>query len=149
MKLTAVAAVAALGAALSGCATIVEGTTQPVSVNTTPVEGAQCTLTNSQGTWYVSSPGSVIVHKSRTALNVTCTKPGLADGHAVAAPHFGAATAGNILGGVGGIVIGGAVDAASGADYHYNSPITVPLGDKAAQAEAAPASEQTPAKPVS
>ena len=146
MKLTAIAAVAALGAALSGCATIIEGTTQPVSINTTPVSGAYCTLKNSQGTWYVTTPGSTTVHKTKTDLDITCTKAGYADGHLVAISHFGATTAGNVIAGG---LIGVGVDAASGANYHYDSPITVPLGDKAAQAAAAPASEQAPAKPVS
>jgi len=146
MKMTAIAAVAALGAALSGCATIVEGTTQPVSVNTTPVMGANCTLRNSEGTWYVTTPGSTTVHKTKNDLDITCTKSGYADGHVVATSHFGATTMGNVIAGG---LIGVGIDAASGANYHYDSPITVPLGDKAAQAAAAPASEQAPAKPVS
>jgi hypothetical protein len=122
------AAVAALGMLLSGCATIIEGTTQSVSVTTTPQVGAQCTLTNSQGTWFVTSPGSVVVHKTKTDLDVTCKKDGYLPGHVVAASHFGATTAANIAGGVGGVVVGGVVDAASGANYSYDSPITVPLG---------------------
>ncbi|HEY3777030.1 MAG TPA: hypothetical protein VGL35_03135 [Rhizomicrobium sp.] len=97
MKIYRIAAVAALGVALSGCATIIEGTTQPVSVNTTPVDGAQCTLSNSQGTWYLTTPGSTTVHKTKTDLNVTCAKPGFQSGHVVAVSHFGAATAGNVL----------------------------------------------------
>lgn len=40
MKMTGIAAVAALGVALSACATIVDGTTQSVSINTKPEEGA-------------------------------------------------------------------------------------------------------------
>jgi hypothetical protein len=62
MKLFIPAAVAASGLIVSGCATIIQGTTQSVSVATTPESG-----------------------------------------------------------GIG-------VDAASGANYHYDSPITVPLG---------------------
>jgi hypothetical protein len=122
------AALAALGFALSGCATIVEGTTQSVSVTTTPEQGAECTLANSQGTWFVASPGSVVVHKTKTDLDVTCKKPGYMPGHVIAPSHFGAMTAANLAGGVGGVVIGGAVDAASGANYSYDTPITVPLG---------------------
>jgi hypothetical protein len=49
MKLQTAAAIAALGVALSGCATIVDGVHQSVSVSTTPVEGAACTLKNSEG----------------------------------------------------------------------------------------------------
>src|SRR5262249_1604155 len=119
MKLTAVAALAALGAALSGCATIIEGTTQSVSVSTTPEEGAQCTLTNSEGTWYLTSPGSTVVHKTKNDMNISCTKAGYQPGQIVAIAHFGGATAGNIIAGG---VIGVAVDAASGANYYYDSP---------------------------
>lgn len=128
MKLNTFAAVAALGIALSGCATIIDGTTQSVSVNTTPEEGASCTVVNSQGTWYVTSPGSTTVHKSKTDLDVTCTKSGYKPGHLIAASHFTGKTAGNII--AGGIV-GVGVDAASGANFHYDSPITVPLGERA------------------
>jgi hypothetical protein len=125
MKVTVIAALAALGAAVSGCATIIEGTTQSVSVNTTPKQGAACTLTNSQGTWYVTSPGSVTVHKTKTDLDVTCRKDGYEPGHVVATSHFGATTAGNIIAGG---VVGIGVDAASGANFYYDSLINVPLG---------------------
>src|SRR4051812_12799651 len=109
MKMTAFAAVAALGVALSGCATIVDGSTQSVSVNTTPEEGAACTLVNSQGTWYLNSPGSTVVHKTKTDLDVTCTKPGYKSGHVVATAHFTGKTVGNVIAGGG---IGLLVDAA-------------------------------------
>jgi len=124
MKLHSLAAIAA-AFALAGCATIIEGTTQPVSVNTTPEEGAQCTLVNSQGTWYVTTPGSTTVHKTKTDLDVTCTKSGFQTGHVVAASHFDATTAANVIAGG---VIGVGVDAASGANFHYDSPIIIPLG---------------------
>jgi TonB family protein len=135
MKIEAFAAVALLGVAVSGCATIVEGTTQPVSVNSTPEQGAQCTLVNSQGTWYLTTPGSTTVHKTKTDLQVTCNKQGYQQGQTVAVAHFGAATAGNVI--AGGLV-GMGVDAASGANYHYDSPITVALGPRTT-AQSAPA----------
>ena len=137
MKLHAAAAVAALGLTLSGCATIVQGSTQSVSVTTTPEQGAQCTLKNSEGTWFITSPGSVTVHKTKHDLTVDCVKPGLPDGHAVAVAKFGGTTAGNILAGG---VIGLTIDAASGANFYYDSPITVALGPTpAASATATPA----------
>jgi hypothetical protein len=124
-SLSAFAAIAALGTALSGCATITKGTSQPVAVTTAPVRGADCTLANSEGTWHLRTPGSVTVHESRSDLEVTCAKDGFANGHAVAAARIGAATLGNaIIGGAAGL----AVDAASGADFHYDSPILVKLG---------------------
>ena len=128
MKICSLAAVGAVGLAVSGCATIIEGTTQPVSVSSTPEEGAQCTLANSQGTWYVTTPGSTTVHKTKTDLHVTCTKSGFQPGQVVAVSHFGATTAANVI--AGGLV-GVGVDAASGANYHYDSPIIVPLGPPA------------------
>lgn len=148
MKCYPLAAVAALGVALSGCATIVEGTTQPVSVTTTPQSGAQCTLANSQGTWFLTSPGSTTVHKTKTDLNVTCVKPGFQPGHVVAISHFGATTAGNVIAGG---LIGMGVDAASGANYHYDSPIVVPLGPPAAAPQTSPGAPaaSAPAQPSS
>ena len=132
------AAIAAMGIALSGCATIVDGSGQSVSVSTTPVQGAACTLTNSEGTWYVTSPGSVQVHKTKNDLTVTCTKDGYQPGSQVAVSKFGGATFGNLVLGGG---VGAIVDAASGANYYYDSPLIVPLGEpKAAAAAAKPAS---------
>ena len=127
MKSTKLAALAALlcASGLSGCATIIDGTTQPVSINTTPQDGAKCTLTNSEGTWYVTTPGSTTVHKTKNDLNIDCTKDGFAGGHTVAQSHFGGATAGNVIAGG---IIGIGIDAASGANYYYNSPINVDLG---------------------
>lgn len=151
MKLQAIAAVAALGVALSGCATIIKGTHQSISVNTTPVDGAKCTLVNSEGTYYVTTPGTVTVDKTKSDLQITCTKEGYADGHAVGVSHFNGTTAGNIL--LGG-VIGLGVDAASGADNEYDNLITVPLGTSLSTMTPAPAltpysAPPPPAKPSS
>jgi hypothetical protein len=138
MKIHTIAAIAAMGAALSGCATIVDGSKQSVSVSTTPVQGAACTLHNSEGTWYVTSPGSVEVHKTKNDLDVTCTKDGYPPGKQVATSKFGGATFGNL---VAGGIIGAGIDAASGANYYYDNPLTVPLGTPVVT----PASISTPA----
>jgi hypothetical protein len=129
MKVQTIVAMAAIGAALSGCATIVDGTKQSVSVSTLPVQGAACTLHNSEGTWYVTTPGSVEVHKTKNDMDITCTKDGFGAGKQVASSHFGGATFGNI---VAGGLIGAGVDAASGANYYYDNPINVPLGEPTA-----------------
>jgi ABC-type Fe3+-hydroxamate transport system substrate-binding protein len=145
MKYYHLAALAAAAVVLSGCATIVEGTTQSVSVNTSPADGAQCTLVNSQGTWYVTTPGSTTVHKTKTDLDVTCTKPGYQPGHVVATSHFGATTAANVIAGG---VIGIGVDAASGANYHYDSPIMVSLVPESGGAQTPAATTPTGAPPA-
>ena len=145
-KLAAAAAVLC-ASGLAGCATIVQGTTESVSVTTTPEEGAQCTLKNSEGTWYVTSPGSTTVHKTKHDLTVSCKKDGFPGGETLAMSHFGGTTAGNVIAGG---VIGLGIDAASGANFYYDSPITVDLtkpdlamghpdSDKAAPAPAASA----------
>jgi len=51
MKIGTIAAIAALGAALSGCASIVEGTTQSIAITSPPTDGAKCVLTSSEGTY--------------------------------------------------------------------------------------------------
>lgn len=120
----AVIAVIGVGVLLSGCATIVKGTTQSVSVTSTPADGAECSLQNSEGTWFVKTPGSTVVHKTKNDLNITCKREGFADASKVVAPKFGAATFGNIIAGG---VIGVGIDAASGANYEYPSVIDVPM----------------------
>ena len=129
---TAVAVLCASG--LAGCATIVQGTTELVSVTTTPEQGAQCSLKNSEGTWFVTTPGSTTVHKTKNDLTVSCKKDGYPGGEMLATARFGGTTVGNVIAGG---AIGIVVDAASGANYYYDSPITVDLG-KPVTASAAP-----------
>lgn len=56
----------------------VNGDYQNINVQTTPVNGAHCSLKNWWGEWVVNStPGQVtIVHRSRGALIVNCVKAG-------------------------------------------------------------------------
>ena len=125
MKLTAVAAVAALGVAMAGCATIVKGTTQSIAISTPPTTGAQCVLASKEGTWTVVSPGVATgVHKSRRDIQVTCQKPGWQTATAMIPSNFQGWTAGNII--IGGIV-GIGVDAASGAMNQYPDAFQVPM----------------------
>ncbi len=109
---------------LTGCASIVEGTTQSIAITTAPVDGAKCTLISSQGTYYVTTPGNAIVHKTKTDLDVTCTKEGFLDASTKISPHFNGATVGNVLAGG---LIGIAVDASTGANYTYPDSTIVPL----------------------
>ena len=135
MRLIELAALAAAGAALSGCASIVEGTTQSVAVTTPPVSGASCTLANSEGTWYLTSPGNATVHKTKNDLKVFCTKAGYQDATTVVPPHFNGATLGNVIAGG---VIGIGIDAATGANFNYPENIADPM-TPVATAESAPA----------
>lgn len=147
MKYASVAAVAAFGIILSGCASIVEGTTQSVAVTTPPADGAKCTLVSSEGTWYVMSPGNAQVHKTKNNLNVTCKKDGYQDASVVIEPHFNGATLGNVLAGG---VIGIGIDAATGANFNYPETIAVPMTPIGASAAPVvpPTAATPPAAPV-
>lgn len=110
---------------LTGCASIVSGHQQSVSVTTDPVKGANCTLENNKGTWYVpSTPGSVVINRSYENLNVDCKKKGYPKVHKVVSSSTKAILAGNLI--FGGPV-GGAVDVATGAAYDYPQEIRVPI----------------------
>ena len=124
MELNIVAAIAALGVALSGCASIVEGTTQSIAVTSPPTDGAKCVLKSSEGTYYVTTPGNATVHKTKNDLDVNCTKTGFKDAHTTIPSHFNGATAGNILAGG---VIGLGIDAATGANYNYPTEFAVTM----------------------
>lgn len=105
---------------LTGCASITESKNQSMSVSTSDVTGAMCTLSNSKGSYYVNStPGSVMVRNACDQLTVTCKK----DGYVPANPAAGSIQDkskgmawGNIL--FGGI-IGIAVDRNTGAGCTY------------------------------
>jgi len=123
---------------LSGCASIISGANQSVSVNTPGCEAASCELTNSKGTWFVKSPGSVTVHRAYGNLAVVCSKEGFGSASQSVASSTKAMAFGNIL--FGG-VIGVGVDVGTGAAYDYPVVISVPLacgaGDTSANAAAA------------
>jgi hypothetical protein len=127
--LITVAAVVA-AASLTGCASIVGGTSQIVSVETLQpagkVVGASCKLENDKGVWYVSTPGTVTVHRAYGDMMVKCEKDGVAPGVATVKSSTKAMLAGNLL--FGG-PIGAGVDAASGAAYDYPALFQIMMGN--------------------
>lgn len=116
----------------SGCASIVSGQNQSVSVETRSKQGeavmsANCKLSNNKGTWFVTSPGSVTVRRSYEDLLINCEKENQEPGLASVKSSTKAMAFGNII--FGG-VIGAGVDVASGAAYDYPTMITVLMGEK-------------------
>lgn len=110
---------------LSGCASIVDGTSQNVSVETPPVSGAICSLKNNKGKWFIgNTPGTVVVHRSNEALLVKCEKVGYQKAIKSFQSTTKAMIAGNIV--FGGL-IGGGVDAADGAAFRYPGDMQVPM----------------------
>ena len=70
---------------LNGCASITESKNQSMSVTTGEVTGAMCTLSNSKGSYYVTTPGSVMVRNACDQLSISCVK----DGYVPANPAAG------------------------------------------------------------
>ncbi len=124
MKSGSVAALAALAVALSGCASIIKGTTQSIAISTTPVGGANCLLSSKEGNWPVVTPGVVRVDKTKEDILIRCSMAGYQDAVATIPSDFQGWTLGNLL--IGG-VIGVGVDAATGAMNEYPHSFTVPM----------------------
>ncbi len=116
---------------LIGCASIVNGQNQSVSVEarstTGMIVGASCQLTNNKGTWFLVTPGSTMVQRSFEDLAVKCEKDSFDTGVLAVKSSTKAMVAGNIL--FGG-VIGIGVDAATGAAYDYPPLITVAMSSQ-------------------
>lgn len=110
---------------LSACASMTTGSYQSVAVTTTPaVIGAQCEARNDRGTWAIdNTPGSATIHRSYSDLTVSCSGAGMAGTARVRSATKGMAVA-NVLNGV---VIGGTIDANTGAAYDYPASVTVPM----------------------
>src|ERR1700756_3551533 len=83
MKALFLASTVFCGAALSGCATAIEGTSQGIAITTMPAAGANCVLSGREGNWSVTTPGVVRVEKSKEDIAVHCSKPGWQDAAAV------------------------------------------------------------------
>ncbi len=150
------AAVAAL--ASTGCASIVGGTSQVVSVETNAAgrsaPGARCALSNPKGEYFVTTPGTVTINRAYDDLIVRCTLAGHDAGSTSVKSTTKAMAFGNLI--FGGVV-GGAVDIASGAAYEYPVMITVEMQAVAAApgasasgtaAAAAPAPAPAPAPAI-
>lgn len=115
---------------LTGCASIVSGTKQPVAVNTTPAGDADCVLKNDKGSWEVShTPGSVVVHRSRKPLDVTCQEKGYKTAEVEVKSKTKKMAMGNV---VFGGVVGVGVDVANGAAFQYPANIDVPMVSQSA-----------------
>ena len=126
---------------LGGCATITQGTTQLVQINSAP-QGADCRLTREgQLLTNVKTPQSVTVPRSVHNVNVACQLPDGRKGHAVLKTTLTPMVAGNIL--IGG-VIGAGVDAASGAMNEYPNAITVNVCGRGAPQTTEPRKQPAP-----
>ena len=70
---------------LSGCASVTGTPNQSISVqargsNGKEIKEAACDLINKRGTWFITTPGTVQIHRSNDDLQVTCRKEGFDNG---------------------------------------------------------------------
>ena len=115
---------------LNGCASVTGTPNQSVSVqarasNGKEVKEAACDLINKRGTWFITTPGTVQIHRSNDDLQVTCRKDGFDNGRASVVSDTKGSMFGNIILGGG---IGAVVDHNNGSAYEYPSFIQVIMG---------------------
>ena len=107
---------------MSGCTTLVSGTTQTVTLNSEPT-GAACTVErNGRLVSQFITPGSVTVDKSRNALTITCRKPGYAPVIGTDPSSIEGWIFGNVL--IGGLT-GAGLDLLTDADESYHQNVIV------------------------
>jgi hypothetical protein len=140
MKFPAFAAIAAAGLALSGCATMVTGSSEDIAVLTPPVSGATCVLSNAAGSWTVVTPTVAHVQRSKTDMRITCTKPGYRDADAALPSHLEGLTIGNVAT----LGLGVGVDAYTGAINQYPHSIQIPMQPSTTAAQAPEPAPSTP-----
>lgn len=109
----------------SGCASILSGTSQTVTINTNP-PGARCELVREGriiGT-VEKTPGAVTLKKTKHDIDISCKKAGYIETKEFAKSGTEGATFGNLILSGG---IGWAIDSAAGADNKYPEVLTVTM----------------------
>jgi hypothetical protein len=138
-------------ALLTGCASIVSGQNQSLSLVANDssgggIVGARCSLVNDKGQWFATTPGSVTVRRSYSDLSISCQHTASAGIAQVKSATKGMAFGNILFGGV----IGAGVDVATGAAYDYPDVIAVQMtGMNGSPPSSEPlAAVTTPAAPV-
>lgn len=113
-----------LAAALAGCSTVIDGTSQTIHVNSDPMH-AHCVLTrDAKVIAQVTTPGRVEVDKDKRDILAVCSAEGYEDRLATLRSGLAPATLANVVGTLG---IGWTVDAITGADNSYPEVVTIIL----------------------
>lgn len=149
LRSTKIALGATAAVLLSGCATLLEGTSQEILISTNPA-GASCTLER-EGQVIATvntTPGAALVKRRKQDITVRCKKEGFED--AVYVNDSGLASgavAGNVAADL--ILTAGLssiVDSASGADNQYESTVNITMIPLATRMMAPPVAT-TPVEP--
>jgi hypothetical protein len=137
-RLLGTLAAIAMMAGVGGCASVISGTSQTLTLDTVP-SGADCSLSRKGLViGHVNpTPGGIYVQRTHDDITVSCTKEGYQTGSFLNKSGLEAATFGNII--LGGLV-GVFVDAASGANNKYDEKMRIVLAptDEALRATSPP-----------
>jgi hypothetical protein len=131
MRTIAAAGLALAILACTGCASVTQGTTHSLRIETVTaqgqqLDGADCTLANDQGTTIAKSGTSTQVRRSSKDLEVSCAAAGLPDAKGRLVSRANAGLAGNII--IGGAV-GAVIDHNTGAAYTYPGWVRLVFGE--------------------
>ena len=136
---------AALLTLLTGCASIVNETNNPVRIETYAQDGTEvtdmdCKFENEYGSLNVRTPATAQVRRSSKDLQIVCTKAGVDSAKGVAISRANGGMFGNIIFGGG---IGAIIDHNKGTAYTYPQWIRLVVGrmlsfDRSQDKEGAP-----------
>ena len=121
--------IVALVLGTTGCATIIKGTKQPLSVETGDVTAARCTGKDGKGNQYVwpETPAQVVVTKGNGPIEITCQKPGFETATQTVEREGNFWPAGGFLFGITGGLISIVVDETTGAAGNYPESVTIEM----------------------
>lgn len=125
MRASGVGVCVSLTLLLGGCASIIDGSSQEIAVNSNPA-AADCALVREGAVIgrVNPTPGATVVKKTKHDIAVKCSKAGYQDATYLDHSGIEGSTWGNIVLGGG---IGWAIDSASGSDNAYESPVNITL----------------------
>lgn len=150
MRTSTLVAILCCGVALSGCASVIEGLHQKITVATNPAD-ASCVFTQhgAQIGTIDHTPGSLIVRKSKYDIDIKCSKASYRDTSFNNHSGVSSMIAGNIIADLT-LTLGASsiVDSATGADNKYQDVVTLTLIPESAGAVAVPAVVTMPATPI-
>lgn len=118
-------------ALLTGCATVVNDSSQPIRIETTTtegdeIEGVECKVTNDKGHYKMSSGDTVLVRRSSKDLDISCVSPKKGKASARLISRVNGGMFGNIVLGGG---VGAIIDHNKGTAYTYPSWVKLVFGD--------------------
>jgi len=122
---------ACLFSILTGCASVVHGTNQAVTIETLTadgklIEGAECSVANDKAETVALSGSSALVRRSDGTLNIECKQAGYLPASGQATSRINGGMVGNVV--LGGLV-GAAIDSGTGAGFNYPSWMQLVFGE--------------------